>query len=76
MIDHWLLRNFPNRTLEELDAMDWPRYLRALDAASIERVEERRRRHIAGEMGEEKLTDQDWEAIREHDRLIHGDDDE
>ncbi|MFZ1755038.1 MAG: hypothetical protein WBO46_14945 [Caldilineaceae bacterium] len=71
-MDHWLLRNFAGRTLEELDAMDWPRYLRALDAASVERVEERRQRQIAGELGEDKLSASEWETIRAHDELMSG----
>ena len=65
------MRNFPGRTLDELDRMDWPRYLRALEAAGIERVEDKRQQHIAGELGEEKLSAEIWEQIREHDELIN-----
>jgi len=43
------LRNFPGRTLEELDEMDWFRYLRALQASGVEAAEDARIRFFDGD---------------------------
>lgn len=47
--------------------MDWPRFLRALDAAALESTERKRTAFIAGEMAE--LDPGDWATIVEHDTL-------
>lgn len=67
--DAWLLSKFPGRTLEELDAVDIPRLLRATRVQEIDRVESMRRLAVrAG--SQSKLEPSDWRAIRRHDRLI------
>jgi len=66
-----MLRRFPGRTLDELDRMDWPRYLRAIDAENIEAVEERRRLMLAGKIGKDGMTPDDWAAIRQHDEWVN-----
>ena len=71
-MDAWLLRKFPSRTLDELDEMDWPRYLRAMQAEKIEAIEERRKLFMANKIQPDELTADEWEAIREHDRWING----
>jgi len=68
LIDAWLLRNFPGRTLDELDRMDWGRYMRAIEAAQIELIEKRRAALLSGKATE--LTPDEGEAILEHDRLM------
>ena len=62
MIDAWLLRRFPGRTLEELDQMDWGRLNRALEAGRIERLEELR---SIGTNDPSKVDPDDWAAIAE-----------
>lgn len=62
------MRQFPGRTLDELDGMDWYRYLRARAAANIERVETLRARHLAGDAA--SLDADDWRMIVEHDALL------
>lgn len=47
--------------------MDWGRFLRAIEAQAIERVEEKR---IRGIEKPDSLEAEDWEAIREHDELM------
>ena len=71
-MDAWLLRKFPSRTLDELDMMGWPRYLRAMQAEKIEAVEERRKLFMSDRIEASDLTSDEWEAIREHDRWING----
>jgi hypothetical protein len=63
-----LLRQFPGRTLDELDQMDLYRYLRARAAANIERVETLRQRQIDGK--DVELDEDDWRMILEHDALM------
>ena len=50
--------------------MNWPRYLRALEAGRIEEVEDRRRLHLAGKLTADDLTASDWEAILKHDEWV------
>jgi hypothetical protein len=66
-----LLERFPGRTLEELDAMNWARYLRAIEAQSIEALEQRRALQVAGIIP--TLTAEEWERVKEHDQLAEGD---
>ena len=41
-VDWWLLQKFPGRTLEELDAIDWPRLQRAMEVDRVVESEQRR----------------------------------
>lgn len=55
---------FPNEIMDSLDAsLLW----RVIEAREIERVEGRLKEWL--KIGTELTTD-DWEAIREHDRLV------
>ena len=47
--------------------MDWPRYLKAMEAGNVEGVEERREAYINGKLT--KLDAGEWETIKEHDRI-------
>jgi hypothetical protein len=47
--------------------MDWGRFLRAIEAQAIERVEEKR---VRGIEKPDSLDADDWAAIAEHDELI------
>lgn len=58
---------FPGRTLEELDGIDFPRLLRALEAKRIIRVESVRALQLAGKA---KPSPAEWRAILLHDRLL------
>ena len=73
LVDAWLLKRFPSRTLDELDEMDWPRYLRAMNAEQVEAIEEKRKLFMADRIEAGDLSAEEWEAIREHDRWINGD---
>ena len=70
MIDAWMLRRFPGRTLEELDTVDWFRFMRALEAERIEKIEERRELHVTGKLEAKDLSTDDWESIKRHDELL------
>jgi hypothetical protein len=72
-VDAWLLRRFPGRTLDEIDGMNWPRYLRALEAERIEQVEDRRALYLAKKLKSEDLTPDDWTAIQQHDSWMADD---
>jgi len=64
--DAYLMRIFPGRTLEELDAIDWPRLMRARHVAEIERVEEAHHLFFGGHYQPEP---HEWRMIRRHNRL-------
>ena len=67
------MQRFPGRTLEELDGMDWPRYLKALDAGNMEAVEDRRQLQQEGKINASDIDADEWEQILAHDRLLNGD---
>lgn len=60
-----MLRRFPGKTLEELDAIDVGRLLRALKALEIERVEDLRIDILQGKAEAKKG---EWRQIMRHDR--------
>lgn len=64
-----MLQRFPGRTLEELDGMDYGRFMRAVAAENMQNVEQRRRLHLDNSKAI-KLTDEDWIAIERHDRMM------
>jgi hypothetical protein len=68
--DAWLLANFPGRTLEELDTMNWGRYLRAQMALHVRSVEEKRLMHMQSLIKSDQMRPADWEAIAEHERIL------
>lgn len=50
--------------------MDWGRYLRAQMALHVRSVEERRLMQTQGLLKSEHMRPADWEAIREHERIL------
>jgi len=70
LIDSWLLQRFPGRTLEELDMMDWPRYLKAMQAGNIEDIETKNMLQLTGKLKSEDITADEWKQIREHDEMV------
>ncbi|MCB0025623.1 MAG: hypothetical protein KDD91_21465 [Caldilinea sp.] len=64
--DAWLLRQFPGRTLEELDGIDWTRLARALHVREIERVEELYPLFFKDKW---KPSSAEWRMILRHNRL-------
>jgi hypothetical protein len=69
LLDAWLLREFPGRTLEELDGMDFGRLWRALAARAVLKAEEARENQLAGKY---KPTAAEWREIVRNDRLVGG----
>lgn len=64
------METFPGRTLEELDNMDWGRFLRAREVAAIRSIEQQRELVTTGKLDGGKLPPAIWERIREHDRMM------
>ena len=71
MLDSWLLSRFPGRTLEELDNMDWFRYLRAVHAGNIEHAETTLREFREGEKTQKNIDENTWRTIQENNELIN-----
>lgn len=67
------MQRFPGRTLEELDNINWPRLMRAVDAGEILRIEDVREAQIRKQV---KPSAEDWRAIQHHDELMGLDADE
>ena len=71
LLDAWLLRYFPGRFLDEIDtAMDWPRFLAAMEAGAAERIEERRDMLMEKKLKQSDLSAEDFAAIARHDELL------
>lgn len=70
LLDAHLLRQFPGRTLDELDQMDWARYLRAIEIDRIVAIEARRQQFLDGHIAPDAMTPDDWLVIQEHDQLM------
>lgn len=67
MLDAMLLEKFPGRTLDELDAMDFVRYWRALDVQRAQTIERMRDLQLEDKY---KPTPGEWRQILRHDRLM------
>lgn len=68
-----MIKSFPGRTLEELDTIDWPRYMRAVAAVEMDRIEEKKASVLAKYLEPKQVSPKDWESIQEHDALIEED---
>jgi hypothetical protein len=66
--DAWLLKQFPGKTLDELDAMDYGRLLRALEAGQIVSAEAQRKRWLADEVDD--LPEAVWLQIERNDTCL------
>ena len=73
LIDAWLLQRFPGRTLEELDSIDYGRFLRAVTAERMEALELRRKLYLESKL--EELTPDEWAVITAHDAMVEDDED-
>ncbi len=67
LVDMWLLREFPGRTLEELDGIDFGRLWRALSCRAVLRAEEARELYLQGKY---KPTPEEWKAILRNDAAL------
>lgn len=65
-----LLKAFPGRPLEELDAMDWGRWRRAVEAQTRMDIESLRAKGLEGDANLKELPADVWAVIREHDALM------
>lgn len=62
-IDAWLLTAFPGRTLDELDRMDFPRWMRAREVVELDRIEQLNLDYLAKRA---KPSTAEWRKIRQH----------
>lgn len=61
---------FPGRTLEELEAMNWPRLQRALAVREIKRLETLRIMHAQGGLKSSQIGPDDWAALGRHEEIM------
>lgn len=64
------MEQFPGRTLEELDDIDWGRLMRAKEAEHVRNVEELRLQHMAGKIEADKIQPDEWAAFKEHLEIL------
>jgi hypothetical protein len=50
--------------------MDWPRYLRAIEAESIGDTEEKNRAQQAGVLESKQISTEEWADIRDNTELL------
>jgi len=65
-----MLKRFPGRTLEEIDEMDWARYTRAMEAAQILDLEEKKVASAKGLIKPSAISAADWERIGKLEDLM------
>ena len=71
LLDSWLLQHFSGRFLDEIDTqMDVFRFLRAVQARSIERIEQVRKDQIKGKIKAADTSGDEWKQIKRHDLLV------
>lgn len=70
LIDAWLLRKFPGRTLDELDCMDWFRFQRATEAQHLIDLEAKLTGYHSGNLKDSDLSEAEWAEIRDNDLLL------
>lgn len=64
------MRDFPGRTLEELDGIDYARLRRAKRSLEIERLESVRLQQAQGLLKGHQVTAKDWEALGRHEEIM------
>lgn len=67
------MRRFPGRTLEELDQMDWARYMRAMEAEKVMVAEEQRSAFLGGSI--KTMSEDTWKTIAENEEILRKYDD-
>ncbi len=73
LADYQLLKQFPGKTLEELDTIDWLRLRRANEVGRVIDLEQRRKLWLEEKLSDDTFTAQDWRDIAINDELA-GDD--
>ena len=71
-VDWWLLQAFPGRTLEELDDIDWLRFMRAQDVGRLVSNEQRRKLWLDGALKDSDLTAAEWRHMKRFAYLDEG----
>ena len=63
-----MLRRFSGRTLEELDQMDWARYMRAMEAEKVMVAEEQRSAFLGGHI--KTMSEEMWNVVAENEEIL------
>ena len=69
-LDYWLMQRFPGKTLEELDAIDWPRLMRAIEVEQIVGIESKRKQFLDGDLKRKYLKAWELQRFEQHDDLL------
>ncbi len=72
-IDWWLMQQFPGKTPDELDGIDWMRLMRALDVGRLVSNEQRRKLWMEEKLKENDLTAAEWRHIQRYAYLDEND---
>ena len=74
LIDAFLLKRFPGRTLEEIDLINWARYTKAVEAMNIVELEEKQISLRKGLIKSNAISQREWAKIEEHEALLKDND--
>ena len=69
LADAYLMEQFPGSTLTAIDAMDFHRLARAMEAQRMREVEAKRKLAASGKAPDGLLYDDDWRLIRDMDAI-------
>lgn len=72
LVDSWLLERFPGKTLEELDNIDWPRFMRAMEAQEICDIESKKTALTKGLIKGSAVTRRDLSRMKRNDEIYRG----
>ncbi len=64
------MRQFPGRTLDELDGIDWFRLRRAKQAEIVEEAEKVNQLYKDKRIDADKIPTSVWETIRDNQRIL------
>lgn len=67
LVDAWLLERFPGKTLEELDNMNWTRFMRAMEAQEICDIESKKSALTKGLIKGSSVTRRDLARMKRND---------
>ena len=71
LVDAWLLERFPGKTLEELDLINWPRFMRAMEAQEFGDIEAKKAAMMKGLLKGSAVTRRDLARIKRNDTLYN-----
>lgn len=71
LVDAWLLERFPGKTLEELDNMNWVRFMRAMEAQELCDIEGKKSALTKGLIKGSAVSRRDLSRMKRNDQVYN-----